>query len=100
MKKIIIFTLLVFSTLVVFSQAILPTTWSFPTVNLPNGWTESGTSFYTASGNTPPAMKFDGTGDYLIINVNSSPGDLTYYLTGNGFSGGTFTCPSPIISPL
>ena len=35
-------------------------------------------------------MKFDGTGDYLIINVNSNPGDLTYYLTGNGFSGGTF----------
>jgi hypothetical protein len=91
MKKIILFTLLVFSTLVVFSQAILPTTWSFPNVNLPNGWTESGTNFYTASGNTPPAMKFDATGDYLIINVNSSPGDLTYYLTGNGFSGGTFT---------
>ena len=91
MKKIILFSLLAFSTIFVFSQAILPTTWSFPTVNLPNGWTESGTNFYTASGNTPPAMKFDGTGDYLIINVNSSPGDLTYYLTGNGFSGGTFT---------
>ncbi len=91
MKKIILFTLLVFSTSVVFSQAILPTNWSFSTVNLPNGWTESGTNFYTASGNTPPAMKFDGTGDYLIINVNSSPGDLEYYLTGNGFSGGTFT---------
>jgi hypothetical protein len=36
-------------------------------------------------------MKFDNTGDYLIINVNSNPGNLTYYLTGNGFSGGTFT---------
>ena len=74
-----------------YSQAILPTSWSFSTVNLPNGWTESGTNFYTASGNTPPALKFDGTGDYLIINLNSNPGDITYFLTGNGFSGGTFT---------
>ena len=75
--------------IVAYSQAILPTTWSFPTTNLPAGWTESGTSFYTASGNTPPAMKFDNTGDYMIINLNSNPGDLTYYLTGNGFSGGS-----------
>tara|TARA_B100001758_G_C18416772_1_gene620751 strand:+ start:3216 stop:5357 length:2142 start_codon:yes stop_codon:yes gene_type:complete len=91
MKKIILTISIVFVTLASYSQAILPTSWSFPTVNLPNGWTESGTNFYTASGNTPPAMKFDGTGDYLIININSNPGDLTYYLTGNGFSGGTFT---------
>ena len=75
--------------IVAYSQAILPTTWSFPTTNLPAGWTESGTSFYTASGNTPPAMKFDNTGDYMIINLNSNPGDLTYYLTGNGFSAGS-----------
>ncbi|MEC9209006.1 MAG: endonuclease [Bacteroidota bacterium] len=91
MKKIILSTLFVFSAVVVYSQAILPTSWSFPTVNLPAGWTESGTNFYTASGNTPPAMKFDNTDDYLLININSNPGDLTYYLTGNGFSGGTFT---------
>ena len=91
MKKIILIWVLTFFTISLYSQAILPTAWSFPTVNLPTGWTESGTNFYTASGNTPPAMKFDGTGDYLMINVNSNPGDLTYYLTGNGFSGGTFT---------
>ena len=91
MKKIILIVSVAFLTTASYSQAILPTNWSFPTVNLPNGWTESGTNFYTASGNTPPAMKFDGTGDYLIIHVNSNPGDLTYYLTGNGFSGGTFT---------
>ncbi len=91
MKKIILISLLAFSVIISYSQAILPTSWSFTTVNLPNGWTESGTIFYTASGNTPPAMKFDGTGDYLIINVNSSPGELTYFLTGNSFSGGIFT---------
>lgn len=73
------------------AQAVLPTGWSFTTTTLPAGWTESGTGLYSASGNTPPAMKFDGTGDYLEINVASSPGDLTYYLTGNSFSGGTFT---------
>ena len=47
--------------------------------------------FYAASGNTPPAMKFDNTGDYLLINFNSNAGNLTYYLTGNSFAGGTFT---------
>lgn len=73
------------------AQAVLPTSWSFTTATLPSGWTESGTAFYTASGNTPPAMKFDNTGDYLVINFASAPGDLTYYITGNSFSGGTFT---------
>ena len=91
MKKTILILIFAFTIVLGYSQAILPTTWSFPSSNLPTGWTESGTNFYTGSGNTPPAMKFDNTGDYLIINVNSNPGDLTYYLTGNGFSGGTFT---------
>ena len=86
-KRILLICTLLISTLA-YTQAILPTTWSFPTTNLPTGWTESGTSFYTASGNTPPAMKFDNTDDYMIINLNSNPGNLTYYLTGNGFSGG------------
>lgn len=73
------------------SQAILPTSWSFTTAILPIGWTESGTAFYPASGNTAPAMKFDDTGDYLVINFGSNPGNLTYFLTGNSFTGGTFT---------
>jgi hypothetical protein len=74
-----------------FSQAVLPTSWSFTTATLPTGWSESESIFYPASGNTPPAKKFDSTGDYLIINFASNPGNLTYYLTGNSFSGGTFT---------
>jgi hypothetical protein len=89
MKKRILLMSTVLISIVAYSQAILPTTWSFSTTNLPTGWTESGTSFYTASGNTPPAMKFDNTGDYMIINLNSNPGNLTYYLTGNSFSGGS-----------
>lgn len=90
-KSIFLVLLLAFASSVSLAQAVLPTTWSFTTTTLPTGWTESGTAFYTASGNTPPAMKFDGTGDYLLINFASAPGALTYYLAGNSFSGGTFT---------
>ena len=36
-------------------------------------------------------MKFDNTGDFLIINFASNPGNLTYFLAGNSFAGGTFT---------
>ena len=42
MKKIILIGLLTFSVIISYSQAILPTSWSFTTVNLPNGWTLSG----------------------------------------------------------
>jgi hypothetical protein len=90
-KSIFLVLLSAFAYSVSVAQAVLPTTWSFTTTTLPVGWTESGTAFYTASGNTPPAMKFDNTGDYLIINFASAPGALTYYLTGNSFTGGTFT---------
>jgi endonuclease I len=81
----------------ILAQAVLPTSWSFATTTLPTGWSESGTAFYTASGNTPPAMKFDGTGDYMIIEFASNPGNLSYYITGNGFSGGTFTVEESVL---
>ncbi|MNV04493.1 Extracellular ribonuclease precursor [compost metagenome] len=77
--------------MVSYSQAVLPTSWSFATTTLPTGWSESGTGFYTASGNTAPAMRFDNTGDYLLIYFASNPGALTYYLAGNSFAGGTFS---------
>lgn len=90
-KNTAITVLLVLLSLIGNTQAVLPTSWSFATAILPTGWSESGTMFYAASGNTPPAMKFDNTGDYLLINFNSNAGNLTYYLTGNSFAGGTFT---------
>jgi hypothetical protein len=92
MKRVIYASILVL--LVSFTglaQAVLPTGWSFTTTTLPTGWSESGTGFYTGSGNTPPTMKFDNTGDFLIINFASNPGNLTYFLAGNSFAGGTFT---------
>lgn len=83
---ILLFTLHSF----VYGQAVLPTTWGFSTTVMPNGWTQSGTSFYTSSGQIPPACKFDNTGDKVTINFASAPGALTYYLAGNSFAGGTF----------
>lgn len=72
------------------AQTTLPTSWSFATSTYPNGWTASGTSFYTGSGNTPPACKLDNTGDYVDIWFASAPGPLSYYVMGNSFAGGTF----------
>ena len=38
-----------------------------------------------------PLLKFDGTGDYVIIHFDSEPGMLSYDIKGNSYSGGTFT---------
>ena len=38
-----------------------------------------------------PLLKFDGTGDYVIIHFNGEPGMLSYDIKGNSYSGGTFT---------
>ena len=38
-----------------------------------------------------PKLKFDGTGDYLILHFDGTPGKLTFDIKGNSFSGGTFT---------
>ena len=92
MKKTLYFSLLFLAShLVGYSQAVLPTNWSFTTAILPTGWSESSSNFYTGSGNTPPAKKFTATGEYLTINFASAPGALTYYLTANVSTGSTFT---------
>ena len=41
---------------------------------------------YTGSGVTTK-LKFDGTGDNVIINFNAAPGTLSYDIKGNGFGG-------------
>ncbi len=38
-----------------------------------------------------PKLKFDGTGDWLILHFNEQPGTLTFDIKNNSFSGGTFT---------
>ena len=38
-----------------------------------------------------PKLKFDGTGDNIVLKINERPGVLTFDVKGNSFSGGTFT---------
>lgn len=38
-----------------------------------------------------PLLKFDDTGDYVILKINERPGTLTFDIKNNSFSGGTFT---------
>jgi hypothetical protein len=38
-----------------------------------------------------PKLKFNSTGDYVVLAFNERPGKLTFDVKGNTFSGGTFT---------
>ena len=40
--------------------------------------------------NSSPKLKFDGTGDWVILKIHEAPGKLTFNIKGNSFSGGTF----------
>jgi hypothetical protein len=53
-----------------------------------NGLTQEGLG---TDYNSSPKLKFDGTGDWVILKFNEAPGTLTFDIKGNGFSGGTFT---------
>ena len=37
-----------------------------------------------------PHLRFDETDDWVILRINQAPGELTYHIKGNSFSGGTF----------
>ena len=73
-----------------YSQTTLPSVWSFSQVNYPKGWYANGTNFYTGSGNSAPACKFDTQGDNLIISFLNEPSTLQFYIGGYLFSGGEF----------
>ena len=45
---------------------------------------------YNASTNPNTQLKFDGTGDWLLLQFDERPGTLTFDIKGNSFSGGTF----------
>ena len=64
--------------------ATLPFEWD--DTSTPTGVINNGVSTYSAS----PYLKFDGTGDELVLKINETPGVLTYDIKGNGFSDGTF----------
>ena len=46
--------------------------------------------------NSAPKLKFDGTGDWLLLHFNEEPGILTFDIKGNGFSDGTFTVQASV----
>lgn len=46
---------------------------------------------YNANTNPTTLLKFDTTGDYLLLQFNEEPGKLSFDIKGNSFSGGTFT---------
>ena len=53
-----------------------------------NGLTQTGLGTdYPSS----PKLKFDGTGDELVLHFDGIPGTLTFDIKGNVFSGGKFT---------
>ena len=87
----------VFSELITFSQghyiadyATLPFEFDGGRADIAN------TDGLTAEGlgsdyNNSPKLKFDSTGDWMILHFEETPGTLTFDIKGNTFSGGTFT---------
>ena len=92
MKKLLLATIAIFCIATTsIAQTSLPTSWDFATTTLPTGWSSAGGfTYYAASGSPAPAAKFQATGDMLTIFFSSTPGNLTYDIAGNSFSGGTF----------
>jgi hypothetical protein len=76
--------------------AILPLDFDGGKGDLPSGMTHSGLgSDYGSS----PKLKFDNTGDYLILKINEVPDILSFKIKGNSFSQGstsTFTIQTSV----
>ena len=46
---------------------------------------------YNINNHPTTILKFDGSGDWLLLHFLEEPGVLTFDIKGNSFSGGTFT---------
>lgn len=74
-------------------RVVVPATLPFSfdsgksTIETTVGLTQSGLG---SDYNKSPKLKFDGTGDYLVLKINEIPGILSFDIKGNSFSGGTF----------
>lgn len=75
------------------AQATLPTSWDFTAITSPpTGWSKdlsknNGNETYSGGGyyvSGPFAIKFDGSGEYLMINFSSKPDTLQYWIRGTG----------------
>jgi len=97
-KTFYISIIFIFSITRLFSQATLPTYYSFDASQPPTGWTiyQTGTgapTYGTGCDNTP-ACKLDGAGEYVQIFFAQTPGVVKYYLkawtAGSSAFQGTF----------
>lgn len=43
-----------------------------------------------------PKLKFNTTGDWVLLHFNEEPGELAFDIKGNSFSGGTFTVQTSV----
>ena len=91
----------VYSNLVTVNQAeyVAPTYAALPfafnggrsDIENTDGLTQEGLgSDYNANTNPNTKLKFDGTGDWLLLQFDERPGTLTFNIKGNSFSGSTF----------
>lgn len=74
--------------------ATLPFTFNSGKADIENtaGMTQNGLgSDYSANTAPNSQLKFDGTGDWVVIRFDSEPEKLSYDIKNNSFSGGTFS---------
>jgi hypothetical protein len=84
----------------VFSSIVTITQAACPYATLPFAFNGGKDDIASAAGMTQdglggdyksaPKLKFDTSGDYLILNFKETPGSLSFDIKGNSFSGGTF----------
>ena len=69
----------------VWAQASLPVSYNGGKTSLPKGFTQSGLGSDYASKNNPNTqLKFDSDGDYLLLQIDSDPGEFSCLLKQNG----------------
>ena len=72
----------------VVDYATVPFAYNGGKSNLPTGFTQNGLgSDYKSA----PYLKFDSTGDELVVKIDKAAAMLFFDIKGNSFSGGTFT---------
>ena len=72
----------------VIDYATVPFAYNGGKSNLPTGFTQNGLGNDYKSA---PYLKFDSTGDELVVKIDKAAAMLFFDIKGNSFSGGTFT---------
>jgi hypothetical protein len=91
MKKLLSLVSLCVLSSFVFSQASLPSSYSWDGSPLPTGWTENlnvvaGATTYSGGSDASASCRLDGTGENVIVFFSNPCGAVTYYLRGTGIS--------------